>query len=280
MNVLSIAAASFSEVAAFHPHFDVLGLLLALVVGFEYGVRRLAEHHAPRGEPAVTRRQRLLFHSGLLTLLVTSSWPIHDLAESSLYSVHMVQHMGMTLVAPPLLLYGIPWWLLRLAVRPILPVVRVLTKPLVALFAFNAVLGLVHVPAFVELSVTSELFHFGMHTVLFTTATMMWWPIIGPIPDLPRLEPFPRMGYLFLQSLVPTIPASFLTLGETPLYPIYETFPRLWGISALTDQVVAGLIMKLGGGLILWGFIAGVFFTWWAEEQRHGRSPIRTVTKV
>ena len=89
----------------------------------------------------------------------------------------------------------------------------------------------------------------------------------------PKLAPFHAMGYLFLQSLVPTIPASFLTLGDDPLYKIYETFPRLWGISAHTDQVLAGFIMKFGGGFILWGAIAWVFFTWYGDEQRYGLIP-------
>ena len=62
------------------------------------------------------------------------------------------------------------------------------------------------------------------------------------------------MMYLFAQSLAPTIPASFLTFGHTLLYPVYGTFPRIWGISALNDQLIAGLLMKLVGGLILWGF--------------------------
>ena len=139
-----------------------------------------------------------------------------------------------------------------------------------ALFAFNAMLGLVHVPGIVELMLESEVAHFGIHTVLLATGIMMWWPVMSPLPELPHLSPFMKMGYLFLQSLVPTIPASFLTLGDRPLYPIYETLPRLWGISAHSDQVIAGLIMKLGGGLLLWGFIAWVFFTWWSEEQRYG----------
>jgi len=122
---------------------------------------------------------------------------------------------------------------------------------------------------------TSSTAHFVIHGALFVTGILMWWPVIGPIPDLPRLEPFPRMGYLFLQSLVPTIPASFLTLGESPLYHIYTTMPRLWGVSALSDQVAGGLIMKIGGGLILWGFITVFFFRWWKDEQQFNeRAPV------
>ena len=78
------------------------------------------------------------------------------------------------------------------------------------------------------------------------------------------------MIYLFLQSLAPTIPASFLTFGHTPLYPVYATFPRIWGVSALNDQLIAGLIMKLVGGLLLWGVIAVIFFRWFEQEQRDG----------
>lgn len=271
--------ASFSDVVSFHLHLDVLGLVFGGAIFYEYGIRRLAATHAPRGEAPVTRRQRILFYSGLATLLIVSGWPLHDIGESSLFIFHMIEHLGISLVAPPLLLYGTPWWLIRLVVRPVLPVLKILTKPVVALVAFNATLALIHVPAILEQMLLSGLFHFVAHAVLFGTAILMWWPIVGPIPDLPRLEPFQRMGYLFLQSLVPTVPATFLTLGDAPLYPIYETFPRLWGLSAYTDQVIAGLIMKLGGGMLLWGFIAGVFFTWWAEEQRYQR-PVRTITRV
>ncbi len=273
------ALVSLGDVAPFHVHLDVVGLVIAATIGYELGVRRLAAHFAPRDEPAVTRRQRFAFYGAMVSILAVSTWPFHDIGESSLYMFHMVEHLVLALVAPPLLLYGVPWWLIRLLVRPMLPVLRILTKPFVALFVFNAVLGLLHMPGIVEEMLLSEPFHFVMHSTLFVTAILMWWPVVGPIPDLPRLEPFQRMGYLFLQSLVPTVPASFLTLGDTPLYPIYETFPRLWGLSAHTDQVLAGLIMKIGGGLLIWGFIAGVFFSWWAEEQRYTQ-PARVIPKV
>ena len=276
---LGVAQVSLTEVASFHLHLDVVGIIVAAAIGYEYGIRRLGPHYAPKGEAPVTLTKRVAFYSGLATVLTVSTWPLHDIGESSLYMFHMIEHLALALIAPPLLMYGVPWWLTRLIVRPILPALRLLTKPLVALFVFNATLGFLHVPGVVEAMLRSEPIHFVLHFALFLTAILMWWPVIGPIPDIPRLEPFQRMGYLFLQSLVPTIPASFLTLGDTPLYKIYETFPRLWGISAHADQVIAGLIMKLGGGLLLWGFIAGVFFTWWAEEQRYAQ-PVRIVTKA
>lgn len=257
-----------SDVLAFHLHGEVLGIIAAVVVAYELALRHLATTLASRGEPVVTRGQRVAFYAGVGSLLTVSAWPVHDIAEGSLFTFHMVEHMVFGFVAPPLLLLGIPWWLMRAIVKPILPVLEVLVRPIVALALFNAALALIHVPSVVELMVTSEPAHFGFHVLVFATGILMWWRVVDPIPDIPSLPPFLKMGYVFLQSLVPTIPASFLTLGEDALYPIYETLPRLWGISAHTDQVVAGLILKIGGGLLLWAVMAAIWFRWWAEEQR------------
>lgn len=93
-------------------------------------------------------------------------------------------------------------------------------------------------------------------------------PVVSPLPEIPRLAPPARMVFLFLQSVVPTLPASFLTFGSTPLYSYYEGVPHLWGMSTLDDQQVAGLIMKIGAGLLLWMIIAVIFFRWAGEEER------------
>ena len=277
MGALLAAADSvrISDVTPFHLHLDVVGVLGAMVVLYEYGLRRLAPIHAPRGEVVVTSGQRKAFYAGILSLYVVSTWPVHDIGESSLFMFHMSEHLVFGLVAPPLLLAGTPWWLIRLAVKPVLPVLKIVTKPLVALALFNGMLGLIHVPAVLNLMLENEFAHFGLHGILFVTGIFMWWPILGPIPDIPQLSPFMAMGYLFLQSLVPTIPATFLTFGQSPLYPIYETFPRLWGISALDDQIMAGLIMKLGAGFLLWGYIAWIWFSWWNDEQRYNTATPR-----
>lgn len=257
------------ELLAWHPHFDVWVLLGVIVVGYAWGIRRFRNRYAPQGEPAITRRQIATFGLGIALWWVVSDWPIHDIAEGSLFSFHMLEHLVLALAVPPLLLLGTPWWFLRLVCRPFLGVLRFLTKPVVALLMFNAALALLHAPRVVELMVTNEAFHFAAHSSLMITATLMWFPVLGPIPDLPRLAPLGRIGYLFALSILPTIPAAWLTFARQPVYPVYETMPRLWGISVVDDQMVAGLIMKLGGGLFLWTIIAVIFFRWFAEEQRY-----------
>jgi putative membrane protein len=254
---------------AWHPHPSVWLVLGGIWAAYLVATRR---HRAVAGEPSDRRRRTTLFSVGMACLWLGADWPVHDLAEGYLYSVHMAQHLLFTLVAPPLLIAGMPAWMWRDILRPrwLFLVFRFLTRPIVALILFNGLLLFTHWPEVVEASVRSELTHFTLHVLLFGSAIVMWWPVMSPLVELPALTPPAQMMYLFAQSLAPTIPASFLTFGHTLLYPVYGTFPRIWGVSALNDQLIAGLLMKLVGGFILWGFVATIFFRWHAREERDG----------
>lgn len=254
---------------AWHPHPDAWLLVAVIVATYVYGLRRVGPRHVSPGDPPASRGQLIAFGLGVLALLISADWPIHDLGERSLFTAHMLQHLLLTLVAPPLLLLGTPGWMLRWLLRPrwLLSLVRALSKPLVALVLFNLVIALIHWPAFVSLYLREPLVHLATHAALVGTALLMWMPVLSPIVEIARLSYPLQMLYLFAQSIVPTVPASFLTFGSEPLYRIYEELPRLWGISALTDQRVAGLTMKLLGGLILWGVITILFFRWAKQEE-------------
>ncbi len=259
-----------------HLHLDVWLVLGSVVVAYLLAVRR-HDRERPAGEEATEPRKVRLFLLGMGVLWLGADWPIHDLAERYLFSMHMVQHTLFTLVAAPILIAGTPAWMLRRLLRP--PAVRrvwaFLTRPVPALVFFNGVLFFTHWPAVVEAAVTDELTHFALHALLVGSAVVMWWPVVSSLPEMPALPAPGQMLYLFLQSLTPTIPASFLTFGTHALYPVYASFPRIWGMGAVTDQLVAGLIMKIVGGLILWGVIAAVFFRWGNREQRDGWDALR-----
>lgn len=250
---------------AWSSHLSTWTLLGSIVAAYLIACRR---HRRETGEVTSARRQRL-FVIGVAVLWLGADWPMHDLAERYLFSAHMVQHMLFALVAPPLLIAGTPAWLLRRCLRPktVGQIFALLTKPLVALILFNGTLLFTHWPTMVSLSVRSGWTHFGLHVLIVSTALMMWWPVMSPLPERPALTAPGQMMYLFLQSLAPTIPASFLTFGSSPLYPVYASFPRIWGIGVMTDQLMAGLIMKLIGGLILWAFITSIFFRWYRLEH-------------
>lgn len=256
----------------FHMHADVLLLAVVLEGGYLWALSRLRPAETSAGERAVSRRHIAWYSAGVATLVVATAWPVHDLAERYLLSVHMTQHLLLSLVVPPMLLLGMPPWLLRKVISPapLRWVARYLTRPMIALVLFNGVIVLTHWPALVDVMLRHHALHLMGHVALFGSATLMWWPVVDPLPETPGLSHPGRMLYLFLQSVVPTVPASFLTFGREPLYAFYAEAPRVWGLSAITDQTVAGLIMKLAGGLILWGVIAVIFFRWYDEEQTAG----------
>lgn len=252
---------------AWHPHPDVWLFVGLLAVGYAWALRRASRPDA--NAPAATRKQITLFYTGVLVLWLSADWPMHDIAERSLFSVHMVQHLLLTFVVPPLLLLGTPKWLLRkLLARPLVhKVARFFTKPLIAMILFNGVILVTHWPLIVDASIESTFIHGGVHYLLIGSAVAMWWCVIAPLPEMPSLSDPAKMLYLFLQSVLPTVPASFLTFATAPIYHSYEGLNHLGGLSTVDDQQIAGLIMKIGGGLLLWGVIAYIFFTWNKKEE-------------
>lgn len=255
-----------------HPDAWLLGILL--LAGYAYALASWGPALAP-GRTAASRRHKLAYTAGVLTLWLASDWPIHGLSNQ-LFSVHMFQHTIYSLVSAPLIILGVPGWLWRklLSPRPVLAAARVLTRPLIALAIFNGWIALYHSPAMVNLSVRSEGLHLLMHVVWIATSLIMWWPVLSPLPEVPHLSQGGRMGYLFAQSIVPTVPASFLTFSETPIYSVYDTAVRAFGLNVLEDQQIAGLIMKIGGGFLIWGVITVLFFRWATQERTGGPDPL------
>lgn len=254
---------------AWAPHPEVWLLVGAVAAGYAVAVKRLGPRLAPTGSAVVTRFQITTFSAGLLAVWVASDWPIHDLGERYFFWVHMVQHTTYAIIAAPLLLIGTPTWLARWLMTPrwLLKSVRFMSRLIPATLLFNFVIIVTHIPVVVDASLHHALLHFSLHALILLSSLIVWMPLLSPLPEIPRLQPIARMLFLFLQSIVPTVPASFLTFGDHPLYKFYETVPRLWGLSALDDMRFAGLIMKILVGFSLWITITVVFFRWHAAEE-------------
>ncbi len=253
-----------------HAHPDVWALVGALAVGYWLALTRLGPSRVSRGEPVATCRQVTCFLLGLAALWLHADYPVHDIGENFLFSVHMVQHTGFTLIAAPLLLLGLPGWLVRWLVRPraLQWAVTRLARPLPAALVFNLVMVLSHWPLVVDASLRNHELHLVVHAVIFTSALLMWFPVLNRVPGLPALSYPGRMLYLFLQSVLPTVPASFLTFGNSVMYDFYAEAPRVFPLSAIDDQQLAGALMKIYAGALIWGVIAVMFYRWYAEEQR------------
>ncbi len=260
----------------FHAHPEVWVLVASILAFAVYAVRVIGPKAVRRGETIVTRRQVVWFVLALLTMWAAADWPIHDIGENYLYFVHMIQHLMLTMIAAPLFLMATPTWLARLIVGDgwfAGKVLRRLCHPIVAGLLFNAAFVLVHYPPTVNASVSNGPLHFSLHLLIMSTALLMWMPVCGPLPEL-RLSMPAQMLYLFCQSIVPTVPSAWLIFAEKPVYHAYDTAFRLWNISAVDDQQIAGVIMKLGAGVYLWTVIFVLFFRWAGRHQEAERAGI------
>lgn len=265
----------FGSFPAFNPHWEVWGLTLAIIAGGIWVAKVIGPEFVGPDEKVISRRQATFFWLAVFTMTLVSVWPMHDIAESRLYSAHMLQHFVLTLVVPPLFLLSCPPWLADLFVEAggrVWRVIRFLAMPVVAWMIFNGTNLISHWQPFVNLATTNGPFHFSVHVWFVITGLIMWTPVCGPWPQL-RLSLPGQMVYLFLQSIIPTVPAAWLGFAHHTVYSSYD-IPRplrLWGISPISDQQVAGMIMKVGEAIYLWILIAIMFFRWAVRHHNADR---------
>lgn len=256
---------TWNELLRYQAHPDVWLVIGALAVMYIVAMRRWS-----RAGSRDQCRRAVAFAVGLTLLWVATDWPVDDIAERSLLSVHMAQYLVLAMIAPGLMLLGLPPEVADrlLAGHVRRAAARAAARPWLAWLVVNVVLVGSHWNPVIEVYLANSLVHLLMHIVWFASGVVLWWPVLRPLPDLPRPSPPVAIGYLFVQSVIPTIPASFLTLGDAPLFAAYERLPKPPGIDAMTDQQIAGLLMKIGGGIILWIAIAIIFFRWSLQEER------------
>lgn len=240
-----------------------VAVLAGLYAWFAGPVRRRA------GAPRVPVRQWVSCGASLAVILLALNGPLHHLSDEYLFSAHMVQHLLLTLLVPPLFLAGVPGWMVERVMRP--PPVRVaaafLTRPLIAFAAGNAVLAAWHFPGPYDAAMANHNVHIAMHLSMMLTAGMLWWPVLSPTPALPRLPRGGQLLYLFALGLPMSVIGAFLSLADRPLYRFYVTAPRLWGLTPLDDQRIGGLIMWVPGMLVFWTAMTIVWFKWAKEER-------------
>ena len=256
-----------------HGHPSVVVGLIALVGIYLLVVGPLGRRLS-RGEE-VPGHQVAAFLAGVLVLFVALLSPLHELGDKYLFSAHMVQHLLLMLVLPPLLMLGTPGWMLRPLVLwspRALSLALFLTRPLVAFLLFGAVLVLWHVPSLYDLTLRERDVHILEHLTFIGVALLMWWPILGRVQELPRPSYLFRILYLFLLPTVPSFVGAGITFSDSVLYKWYAEAPRVWGISAHTDQQVGGVIMWVPGGVVFLLTFVVVFLMWAHQEETASRS--------
>jgi putative membrane protein len=223
------------------------------------------------------------FAAGIVALWIASDWPVGALAGGYLMSLHMAQYLLYTLAAAPLLMLGTPQWMAeRVLDRLHLHKVwAVLSKPLVAVIVSNTILIATHSPFAVDRFRSTQLGSFAMDMIWLASGLVLWAPVINPVPSERMTSDPLRIVYLFIAAgVLPMIPGGFITFSANPLFATYELAPRV-GMSALHDQQLAGVLMKIGNVPVIWAAMGVIWFRWY--EKEHGtdrRAPVRRSSGV
>jgi putative membrane protein len=255
----------------------LVGLIL-MAAGYIYAVYYFRRHDrldrlAQQG--LIKRSQPWYFAASLVTLFLALSSPI-DTLSNVLFIMHMTQHILLVMVAAPLLLLGLPARFLRLFIQspPLKSTLTWLTHPFVAFFLFNGTLLIWHIPALYEAALRNEIVHDLEHALFFYTAVLSWWPLLSPLPELPRLSYPAQILYIFLIAIPGGILGALLVFAGDVLYPTYLAAPRLGDFSALADQQAGALVMMILGKGIYLVALTIVFFIWFNQDEPVGQEQL------
>lgn len=258
---------------SFDPTIAVPLALAAL--GFGWAVARVDRAHSSNPVPRI---RSVCWYAGLAAIWIALQSPI-EAYDTTLFSVHMVQHILLTLIAAPLLALGAPITLLLRVVRPetrrriILPVlhswlVRAITFPLVTWILFAFVMWGSHFSPLFNDALTHPTLHQLEHLGYLGAASLFWWPAIGLDPSPWRLNEPVRILYTFLQMPQNSFLGLAIMSATAPLYSHYASIERSWGPSVLEDQQMAGAVMWIVGDLVFLSVLLGLFLVWMRREQR------------
>jgi putative membrane protein len=259
-----------------HPS-TVIGIA-GLAALYEYAYRETG-HGRRETEPVsrlpfpVSRPRRLPFYLSLAVMFFSLNGPLHDLSDYFLFSAHMFQHLMLAFVVAPLMIMGVSGEMLRpaLCLRGVCVAAEWLTAPTRAFAIFNVVVAVWHLPVMYNYALAHHDVHIVQHLMFLAAAVIMWWPVLSPLAELPRLSYPGQMLYLFLMSIPMAIVAVYICYADTVLYPMYASAPRVAGISPMDDQMYGGLLMWIPGGLYFYTVISVIFYRWQmggAEDSR------------
>jgi cytochrome c oxidase assembly factor CtaG len=206
--------------------------------------------------------RRGAFYAGLALAAVALASPLDTLAEDRLFTAHMIQHLLLADLVPILLLVGLTRSLMRPAVRRLRPVeerLGPLAHPAAALVLYVGLMWLWHVPALYDAALSSPWVHALEHASFFTTGLLFWWFLIEPVPPRHRLTGPWAVAYVSAAKVLMGILGVILTFTPNVIYDHYKEAERAWGLSALEDINVGGVLMSVEQSLVLVVFFSIAF---------------------
>ena len=245
------------------------GLVAVYVWMWRRGHLRADDDSAPWATPA--RLRPAWFALGVLCGFIALQSPIDTGGDRYLLTLHMVQHLLLMMVAPPLVLLGIAG--MRTPAPQVAPRLRALwtraTRPWPATITFSAVLLVWHLPALYNTTLTNDGLHIVEHLTFIGVGVIYWWPIVDPVRGaaVAAVAPMQKIAMLVVAGILPTAMGFIFVMGRTPYYSFYAAAPRLWGLGAVTDQQFAGVVMLGAGNLIYFVAITVIFLRMFGRPE-------------
>jgi putative membrane protein len=222
-----------------------------------------------RSAPDAERKHTIYFLFGLFVLWLALETPIDTISDYYLDSVHMLQHVLLAFVAPPLLLLGLSRDMVRKVLRA--PGLRAATEPVPAQVVAALVMIIWHLPPLYDATLYNEWLHVLEHLTFIASGVILYWPMLEVTSSFAKwqMSSGAKLVYMLLATLPQDGVALVLIFSRVPFYEFYTHAPRLIsGYTALIDQTIAGAVLMVFGKVTL-GIAAGVvFFRWFGAEHR------------
>lgn len=248
-------------------HLEWIGITLLLVGLYLWLVGPFLRRF-PNLSP-ITQGKKSLFLSGLLVNYIVLGSPL-ELLSSYLFSAHMLQMALYYLVMPPLLLAGVPPWLLRPVLRNkvIKSVFSFLTRPVISIFMFNMLVSFYHFPIFFDFFAVTPLYDSLIHTIMLFSAFFMWWNIVCPLPEWKQLSEVMKMAYIAMNVVLLYPACALIMFSNSILYSAYVGVPQLFDfLPALEDQRAGGVVMNITQELVLGIIIIPIIYRWVQKQK-------------
>jgi cytochrome c oxidase assembly factor CtaG len=249
--------------APVHTHWTFSLPILIPIAAFAYFyLRRFHEVRRTSGKRGASARHLAAFVSAIVVILIALVSPLDALGEDYLFSAHMVQHLLLGDIAPLLVLLALSRVIMRPMTRRLQFVERGLgpfAHPAFALILWLSLIYFWHIPAMYDAALEHSAIHALQHVSFFTAGLLVWWPLIQPVPMRNRLTGMWTFGYIGAAKLGLASLGLYLTWTSSVTYSYYEKVPRIWGLSAISDQNVGGAIMMVEQSVLLVSVLAILF---------------------
>jgi cytochrome c oxidase assembly factor CtaG len=246
-------------------NWNLAPLQLLPTVLLSYAYFRRTRTLKQRGQPVSGWRQ-FLFWLGIFLLVLAVNSPIDELGETDFFFVHMTQHILLGDLAPLCFVVGLTGPVLRpvLAIRPF-DQLRFLSLPYIALPIWAVNLYIWHIPFLYQAALHHSAVHALEHILFFTCGALMWSPVVETLPQPAWFGTGWKLGYVVVVRLIETVLGNVFIWSSTAFYPWYEKSLPKWGINAVHDQNLAGVVMMIEGSLITLGMLAWLFLKLFEE---------------